>query len=110
MDVATLQMLKDGFTMFREAIGLAKDAKGLLPAPQQEALAASIERADRAATLAEAQIAMGLGYLLHRCTFPPQIMRDVQTPQGWERQCPACGYTTSDNIPPEPMRIRPHNF
>lgn len=100
MDVTTLQMLKDGFTMFREAVGALKDAKSLLPGPQQDAVAATIEKATSAAALAEAQIAKALGYRLHRCTFPPQIMLAVPTQRGEEQRCPGCGHTTNFNNPP----------
>jgi hypothetical protein len=97
MDMPTLQLLKDGFSTFREAIGAVKDAKSLLPAPERDLVAAKIEQADKTAAVAEAQIARALGFQLHDCTFPPQIMLAVQMPHGEEKRCPACGHTTTLN-------------
>jgi hypothetical protein len=57
IDPSTMQAIKDGFSIFREALGLAKDSKALLPGPQQEAVGKSLERAEITAKLAEAQMA-----------------------------------------------------
>lgn len=99
VDLTTFQLLKDSFSTLREAIGLAKDAKSLLPGPQQNAVMASLEQAGKAAVLAEAEIAKALGYKLHKCTFPPQIMLAVATAYGEESQCPLCRFTTSFYAP-----------
>lgn len=100
IDLPTMQAMKDAFSLFREGIAAARDAKSLLPGPQQEAVSATLERASTQAALAEAQIAQALGFMLHRCTFPPQIMLAIQTDHGQEQRCPGCGYTTKHNEPP----------
>jgi hypothetical protein len=94
MDPTTLQPVKDAFTLFREGLAAVRDAKALLPAAQQEAITITLEKAGTAASLAEAQIAKALGFRLHECTWPPQIMLAVKTPNGEEKRCPACGATT----------------
>jgi hypothetical protein len=99
IDPPTLQSVKDVFSLLRDSIGLVKDAKGLLPAAQQRAVDESLDKAERATVLAEAQIAKALGYQLHDCTFPPQIMLAVKTPHGEEKRCPACGHMTDFNAP-----------
>jgi len=99
MDLPTLQLIKDAFQLLREGIGAVKDAKSLLPGPQQEAVSATIEKANTTVALAEVQIAKALGFRLHRCAFPPPIMLEVKTPHGQDQRCPACGYTTNYNSP-----------
>lgn len=71
--------LKSAFDLFRSAIGLAKDAKDLLPTgtATREAITSSLNQAERAGQLAEAQIAQALGYRLCQCVFPPQIMLSI---------------------------------
>jgi hypothetical protein len=99
MDPTTLQPVKDAFALFREGLAAVRDAKALLPAAQQEAVTITLEKAGTAASLAEAQIAKALGFRLHECTWPPQIMLAVKTPNGEEKRCPACGATTDIRIP-----------
>jgi NAD-dependent SIR2 family protein deacetylase len=95
LDPSTWQSLKDAFSSFREAIGLAKDAKELLhEGPQKEAVTKAISQAENSAGLAEAQIAKSLGYEICRCTFPPQIMlmkRKHETRNMPISVCPKCG-------------------
>jgi hypothetical protein len=67
----------------------------MLPQAQQKAVDAALEQADKAAQIAEAEMAKGLGYELCTCTFPPQIMllcRDgTMHPRAAElHRCPAC--------------------
>lgn len=107
IDPGTMQQIKDAFTLVRESIGLVKDAKGVLPAPQQKTIDEALEKANRATALAEAQAAQVLGFKLHDCTFPPQIMLAVQTPHGEEKRCPSCGHTTRFNAPLDALRTIP---
>ncbi len=88
------ETLTNGFRSLGDAIRIAKDAKDLLPKKKREPLEKKLEEAERAAKLAEAQIAQGLGYELCRCTFPPQIMLSI----GEQEQCPKCKRTLSDVI------------
>lgn len=70
--------IRSALDMFKTAVGLAKDAKELLPNDtSKKAVEQSLDRAEMAAKLAEAQIAQALGYHLCQCTFPPQIMLSV---------------------------------
>lgn len=82
MDLATITAgmaaAKAGFETLRTAAGLVKDAQGLLPAGEKkDAVARTLEEADRQVRLAEAQIAQALGYPLCRCAFPPTPMLKV---------------------------------
>lgn len=84
--------LKIGLEMFKTAIGIAKDAKDLLPeSAQKTTLTSSLSAAERTAAIAEAQIAQSFGYRLCQCTFPPQVMLS----KGYESHrevfvCPKC--------------------
>jgi monoamine oxidase len=85
--------IKNALDLFRTAVGLAKDVKEALPeSAKREAIGASIEQAERAARVAEAQVAQALGYHLCQCTFPPQIMLSIGLHEGvTERfKCPNC--------------------
>jgi hypothetical protein len=84
--------LRNGLEMFKTAIGLAKEAKDLLPEGEQKAaIVSSLSTAERTTALAEAQIAKSLGYHLCQCTFPPQIMLSTEYQGTQERfQCPNC--------------------
>ena len=63
------------YTWTRDALGLMKAAKDLLPAgKQREEATVKIEQAERQLQLAEAGVAKGLGYHLCQCAFPPSIM------------------------------------
>jgi len=67
--------LKAALSLFSSALSAIKATKDLLPdSKEKEAASLSLEVAERAASLAEADIAKALGYQLCQCTFPPQIM------------------------------------
>lgn len=100
-----LEALKIGFQLFKEALGWAKKAKDTLPdGDQKSSLGESIEQAERAGQLAEAQIAKALGYHLCQCTFPPRIMLSIGYDQHQQEQfrCPQCNKT----IPPPFREIK----
>jgi hypothetical protein len=95
---AGLAAAKSGFETLRTALGLVKDAQGLLPAGEKkEAVARTLEEADKQVRLGEVQIAQALGYLLCRCAFPPTVMLAVgrYPPVGdipdVVHECPRCG-------------------
>ena len=86
-----LELLKSGFDMFRSAIGLAKESAGALPDEKKKTIEASLESAEQAIRLAEAQIAKSLGFRLCQCTFPPQIMLSVGYRESQEYfRCSSC--------------------
>ena len=93
-DIAgAIGQIKMAFDMFRTAIGLAKEVKDALPeGNKKKSIEESLEAADRAVKIAEAEIAKSLGYTLCQCTFPPQIMLSMGYDEyGLERfQCPQC--------------------
>jgi hypothetical protein len=69
-----LSSITEIFGLLRSALGLAKDAKDLLPTHQQKPIEEALHKAELAAMTAEAKLAVELGYHLCRCTWPPQIM------------------------------------
>lgn len=91
-----LTAIGEAISLFRNALGLVKDTKDMLPVAQQAAVTKSLDEADRAARIAEAQIAKALGFRLHPCTFPPQIMLEAKGAQGAVWRCPACGHENHD--------------
>ena len=101
-----IEALKGAFSLLGSAIGLAKRAKDLLPeGPEKKAVEQNLEEAERGSKLAEAQIAQALGYMLCKCTFPPQIMLKTghSRAHGDHFQCPRCGspWPPSDSGQPE---------
>jgi len=107
---SAMESVKIGLSLLGDSIGLIKKTKELLPeGDEKEAIEASLIQADKAAKLAESQIAQALGYKLCQCTFPPQIMLS----QGYKQLkhhneedfiCPKC--SKSSIAPPAP----PINF
>lgn len=95
MDVdvgSAYEMLRNGLTLFKDAISIAKGAKDLLPSgKEKDTVEKTLEAAERTTKLAEAQIAQALGYHLCLCTFPPQIMLSKGYKNDNERfECPIC--------------------
>ncbi|MCG8073275.1 MAG: hypothetical protein N0C86_14975 [Candidatus Thiodiazotropha taylori] len=99
-----IEGIKTGLSLFSQAIGLAKETKDLFPdSTNKQAIEYSLEEADKAAKLAEAQIAKVLGYKLCQCTYPPQIMlsRGYKLDNYTQKEefiCTKCG---KSSIPPE---------
>lgn len=84
--------IKSALDLFKYAIGLAKDAKDLLPDGEKKTtIKRSLEEAEKAVKLSEVQIAKNLGYKLCQYTFPPQIMLSIGYEEYMERfKCPKC--------------------
>ena len=101
-----LTPLAQAFQLFRDAIALVKDGKALLSdRGQRETLESTLEEAERASRLAEAQIAKALGYHLCRCTFPPQIMLSIgyrQDDEGYPAEYFQCLNCRKEWPPPAP--------
>ena len=73
--LGAMTAVKSAIDLFRGGIALAKEANELSGnSNAKEAAMKSLAAAERAAQLAEAEIAKSLGYHLCQCTFPPQIM------------------------------------
>ena len=92
----SFEALKLAFQSFKEGLSWAKKAKDKLPdGDQKSSVGESIEQAENAGNLAEAQIAKALGYPLCQCTFPPRIMLSVGYDQQQREQfrCPECNKT-----------------
>ena len=107
-----MEQIKIGLSLFSEAVKLAKTTKDLLPeSKDKDVISQSLESADKAARLAEVQVAQALGYQLCKCTFPPQIMLS----KGYKQQnynheeeyiCSNCG---KSNIKPPAPRLPSRN-
>jgi hypothetical protein len=94
---AGLGLLKNGFDTFRSLLSLVKDVKETLPpGEKKEAIAQTLEVAERQIQIGEAQIAQALGFALCRCAFPPTPMLKVgrttrTNPPRDVHECPRCG-------------------
>jgi len=107
-----MDSVKLGLSLFSDAIGLANSVKNTLPeSKEKDSIEKSLFEADKAAKLAEAQIANALGYTLCQCTFPPQIMlskgyKDTNYRHKEEFVCPKC---EKSSIPPpdKPINVPP---
>lgn len=102
--VAGAGALKTVFETLRSAIGLVRDARDLKQpdAMQTRAIEDALQTAEKAARIAEAEIAKALGYELCKCEFPPNIMLTVgyHNERGGGRkgpvyECPRCGQNTA---------------
>jgi hypothetical protein len=108
---SAMENVKVGLSLFSEAIGLAKKVKDVLPESQdKEAISKGLDEADKAAKLAEAQVAHALGYELCKCTFPPQIMlsqgyKELSHNHEEEFICPKC-QKSSIKPPNKPINYR----
>ena len=101
-----MESVKVGLSLFAQALGLVKQTNDLLPdSKDKEVIEKSLNEANKAAKLAESQIAQALGYSLCKCTFPPQIMlsngyKEHNYSQQEEFICPLC--KKSSIAPPAP--------
>ena len=104
---SVIENLKIGLSLFSETLGLVRTAKDVLPeSADREAIEKSLDRADTASKLAEAQIAQALGYKLCQCTFPPQVMLSVGYKGSVEEfRCSLCD--KSSIAPPVSVEIPP---
>lgn len=103
---SSIALLKGGIDAIRSAIGLTKDAQGLLPGnANADTVSRALDQAEQQVKIAEAQIAQALGYKLCRCEFPPHPMLLVGYQQGINEhgiptrhrdvfKCPCCKRTT----------------
>lgn len=107
---SAMDSVKTGLSLLGDSIGLIKKAKDLLPdSEDKEVISKSLLEADKAAKLAESQIALALGYKLCQCTFPPQIMlskgyKELDYHSEEEFVCPKCNKSSIE--PPS----KPINF
>ena len=70
--------VRSGLAVFKTALGIARDAKELLPSGEQkDQVGKALENATRKLGEGEAAIADALGYQLCRCEFPPTPMLRV---------------------------------
>jgi hypothetical protein len=72
-----LAIFKSGMEATRLAFGLMREAKAALGTEGQAAAEQAIELSEKQMSLAEAQIAKGLGYAMCHCQFPPTPMLTV---------------------------------
>ena len=101
-----MAVFKSGMDGLRVAFGIVREVKGDLPEKAQRQLSAALEQSEQALKIAEAQIALGLGFPLCRCEYPGTPMLTVgrqRRPRlsppnsGLEflplHECPRCGLT-----------------
>src|SRR5215204_377739 len=106
MDLSPDDVLKAGAAVktaldtFKSAVDLIRSIKNVLPTSKDtEALELALGEAEKAAQIAEAQIAQALGYQFCRAHFPPVVMLDVGYRDGGRQafvrvfECPDCGAT-----------------
>jgi hypothetical protein len=103
------------FDGLRSAIGMISELRASNQSgstAQLQFVDQALEKASRAAQIAEAQVAQALGYELCKCEFPPVPMRTVGhiDQPGIKRrgpvcECPKCGY--NDAGPWQYNRIAP---
>jgi hypothetical protein len=101
--------IKSAIDAFKGAIGLLREAKDALPSSKNtEAVSKALDEAEKAAKIAEAELARAFGYQLCLHHFPPEVM--IQT--GYTRHgqaeftCNACGAKYPPNVPPLKRQIK----
>lgn len=89
------------FDGLRSAIGMLRDLRdsGDAPSREGELIDAALDKAAKAAAIAEAEVAQALGYQLCKCEFPPVPMLTVGNTgrDGGSRavyECPECRHNT----------------
>ncbi len=106
-DPVTIAAVAAGFQYLKDAVGLLKDAKDLLPAGEKREKAQRLlTEAEKQIPAAEAQVARALGYELCRCTYPPQIMLESGQPP--VARCPRCGAERVGGAPASDVEERTH--
>jgi hypothetical protein len=74
-DPTTWKIIVEGIKSFKDIVDIGKTVRDATKdESKKKELTASIEKAEGALSIGEAQIAKALGYHLCQCTFPPQIM------------------------------------
>jgi len=100
-----IEALINGLSLATQAINLIKQIKDLLPSsPQKEIATQTLENAENSFKVAEAQIAVELGYHLCQCKWPPEIM--LKIPKTNQFICKDCGSiidTSPSGIAIEPI-------
>lgn len=83
-----IESIKETIGALGIAIGVLKQAKDLLPdSTKKEEITEALKKAERELSLAESQVAHGLGYELCKNHFPPEIMLSIDE-INWK--CPKC--------------------
>ena len=98
LDPDSFEGIKSLLDTWRSALGFMKDARELIPeSAEKDSATQALENAEKAAVIAEAEIAQALGYELCRCEFPPTPMLRVgfMSPFGDRKavpisECPKC--------------------
>lgn len=112
---SAMESVKIGVSLLGESIGLIRKTADLLPESRsKDAIEKSLVEADKAAKLAESQIALALGYTLCQCTFPPQIMlskgyKDIGYHHEEEFICSLCN-RSSISPSDKPIQIEPTSW
>jgi hypothetical protein len=88
-----LDALKNGIGLATDVLKLFKGLRDWLPkGKERDQIESKVADAEKQFALAESQIALGLGYRLCQCTFPPQKM--LKAPGSGDRNevlCQKCG-------------------
>jgi hypothetical protein len=104
-----IESFKNAIELGAKALGLAKGIKDLLPnSPEKEAASQTLEEAENAFRIAEAQAAQELDYHLCKCTWPPQITLSIgYGDDGYTEQfkCPECGMIWPGHEPDLPTGL-----
>lgn len=77
----------------KEALSYAKKITDLISnKSEKKAVAQKLEKAEKAFKIAETELAINLGYEICRCTWPPQIMLEMEADEDKKGfKCPKCG-------------------
>ncbi|MFZ0678361.1 hypothetical protein [Candidatus Binatus sp.] len=87
-----LDALKSGLGLLTGVLKAVKGLRDLLPkGKERDQIESKVVDAEKQLALAESQIALGLGYRLCQCTFPPKIMLKSGSGDRNDVACPKCG-------------------
>jgi len=76
----TSNAINTALDTFRSAVDLVRSLRSKTATPQEaDAIESALSEAEKAAKIAEAQVAKALGYEFCRCAFPPTAMLTVGT-------------------------------
>ena len=91
-------LLKEGFGLLGTAVAILNKGKDLIPhLEKKQELEKALKEAEEKFGAGKALIAKELGYVLCRCSFPPQIMLTVGDEYHWK--CPECDSKIDETKP-----------
>lgn len=103
-----LNLIATGIQSLKSLVELFKTGRELVTESQRETFDKTVAQTEKQLKLAEAEVATGLGYLLCKMHWPPEIMLETGQTNNYNvpiSKCPRCGDTQPKPSKPLPPRL-----